>query len=98
MTETSGCNNVARAAAGTSSNNTAALQQKLKQMEEEIIKLRTQQLHLAKRAVKTNTATLRTTPVSNPDARSVLVQNVHFTATPQIVAAHFSGCALLPVC
>ena len=85
------CNEMALIAAGTNSDNTVALQQKLKQMEEEIIKLRTQQLQLAQKVVASNAAKPVPAPMASPEARSVLVQNVHYSATPQIVAAHFSG-------
>ena len=77
--------------AGTNSNNTAALQQKLKQMEEEVIKLRNQQLQLAQKIVASSATKPILPPAASSEARSVLVQNVHFSATPQIVAAHFSG-------
>lgn len=86
------CNEMALMAAGTNSDNTAALQQKLKQMEEEVIKLRTQQLQLAQKVVAASHAAKPVpAPMASPEARSVLVQNVHISATPQIVAAHFSG-------
>lgn len=73
------------------SNDTAALQQKLRQMEEEVVQLRILQLQSAKRTVTANASARMAPPVAPPDLRSVLVQNVHFSATPQIVAAHFSG-------
>ena len=57
-------------------------------MEQEVTKLRRQQ-----RAVLTTAASLPAvaTAVGLPDYSSVVVHNVHFSATPQIVAAHFSG-------
>lgn len=60
-------------------------------MEEEVIKLRMQQLQSAKQAVTANAAVRTVPPTARSDLRSVLVQNVHFSATAQIVAAHFSG-------
>ena len=72
----------------------AALRQKVKQMEEEVIKLRNQQLQQAvlKRASSSGAeAAAAAAARASPDARSVLLHNVHFSATPGVVAAHFSG-------
>lgn len=71
----------------------AALKQQLKQMEQEVGKLRRQQ-----QTVLSNVASMpmaAAAPAAAPvgamaDAASVVVQNVHFSATPQIMAAHFS--------
>ena len=74
---------------GENSSSIAALKQQLQQMEQEVTKLRKQQ-----QAVLDNVASAL--PAAAPlgaaaDAASVVVQNVHFSANPQIVAAHFSG-------
>lgn len=75
---------------GQDSSSIAALKHQLNQMEHEVKKLRKQQ-----QAVLSNAASLpvaAAAPVGAvADVASVLVQNVHFSATPQILAAHFSG-------
>ena len=67
------------------------MKQQLRHMEQEVTKLRKQQ-----QAVLSSTAALPAAAAAAPvgavaDAASVVVQNVHFSATPQILAAHFSG-------
>ena len=67
------------------------MKQQLQQMEQEVAKLRKQQ-----QAVLTSAPALPAASAAAPvgamaDAASVVVQNVHFSATPQILAAHFSG-------
>ncbi len=77
--------------AGPDSSDILALKRQLKLMEQEVTNLRRQQ-----QAVITNVASR---PAAAPiatipnlgDCNSVVVHNVHFSATPQIVAAHFSG-------
>ena len=79
---------------GQDSSSIAALKQQLQQMEQEVGKLRKQQ-----QTVLSNVAALpaaAAAPAAAPvgavaDAASVVVQNVHFSTTPEIMAAHFSG-------
>ena len=66
------------------------MKQQLWQMEQEVTKLRKQQQAVLSAAALPAAATAA--PVgAMADAASVVVQNVHFSATPQILAAHFSG-------
>ena len=77
--------------AGPDSNSVLALKEQLQVMEQEVRKLRRQQ-----QAVLGNVASLPVTeavatPAGLAESSSVVVHNVHYSATPQIVAAHFSG-------
>ena len=84
---------------GEDSSSTAALKQQLKRMEQEVTQLRKQQQTVLKKVASLPVAAAAVpaaAPVGAPvgalaDAASVVVQNVHFSATPQILAAHFSG-------
>lgn len=73
--------------AGEDSSSIAALKQQLQRMEQEVTKLRKQQQVVLNKAAVPAAAPLG--PLA--DAASVVVQNVHFSANPQILAAHFSG-------
>lgn len=66
------------------------MKQQLRQMEQEVTKLRKQQQAVLSAADLP--AAAPAAPVGAiADAASVVVHNVHFSATPQILAAHFSG-------
>lgn len=76
--------------AGPDSSDILALKQQLKLMEQEVTKLRRQQAVISNVASRPAAAAIGTIP-NLGDCNSVVVHNVHFSATAQIVAAHFSG-------
>lgn len=76
---------------GEDSGSIAALKQQLQQMEQEVTKLRKQQQAVLSSAGALPAASVAAPAGAMADAASVMVQNVHFSATPQILAAHFSG-------
>ena len=78
--------------AGQESSGIATMKQQLKLMEQEVTKLRKQQQAVLSRVNTMPAATaVATAAVSLQEPTSVVVQNVHFSATPQILSAHFSG-------
>ncbi|DBA80348.1 TPA: hypothetical protein ACH3X2_007295 [Trebouxia sp. C0005] len=81
----------AAATEGPDSSDILALKQQLKLMEQEVTKLRRQQAVISNVASRPAAAAIGTIP-NLGDCNSVVVHNVHFSATAQIVAAHFSGC------
>jgi len=77
--------------AGPDSSGILALKQQLKLMEQEVTKLRRQQQAVITNVASRPAAAAIATISNLGDCNSVVVHNVHFSATPQIVAAHFSG-------
>ncbi|DBA73496.1 hypothetical protein WJX77_009911 [Trebouxia sp. C0004] len=82
----------AAATEGPDSRDILALKQQLKMMEQEVTKLRRQQQAVITDVASRPAAAAIATISNLGDCHSVVVHNVHFSATPQIVAAHFSGC------
>ena len=76
---------------GMDSSDVLALKQQLKLMEQEVTKLRRQQQAVITNVASRPAAAAIATIPHLGDCDSVVVHNVHFSATPQIVAAHFSG-------
>ena len=78
--------------AGRESSGIAAMKQQLKLMEQEVTKLRKQQQAVLTRVNTMPAASaVANAAVSLQETTSIVVQNVHFSATPQILSAHFSG-------
>lgn len=77
--------------AGQDSSSILALKQQLTAMEQEVTKLRRQQQAVLSNVVSLPSAAAVATTAGLGDCNSVVVNNVHFSATPEILAAHFSG-------
>lgn len=77
--------------AGQDSSSILALKQQLTAMEQEVTKLRRQQQAVLSNVASLPSAAAVATTAGLGDCNSVVVHNVHFSATPEILAAHFSG-------
>ncbi len=83
--------------AGPDSSGILALKQQLKLMEQEVTKLRRQQQAVITNVASRPAAAAIATISNLGDCNSVVVHNVHFSATPQIVAAHFNSLTETPM-
>ena len=75
----------------------AALKKKQRQVQLEMTKLQAKQSELAASAAASAAAAARAQPVSQAvsDARTVVVTNVHFNASAEVLQAHFRGCGVV---
>lgn len=89
------CSDDVRLFSGQDSGSILALKQQLKLMEQEVTKLRRRQQAVITKVTSWPAASAVATTASLADSSSVAIHNVHFSATPQIVAAHFSGYACI---